>query len=308
MATSTSKPTTKTSDDIFGSSEEYHNKRKKELDDFIKGKNNNDSNTVLTNISSVLQNLIIDYGKNLHPHINGYYLIFMQNGSWATQNLNNVSSHLSYPTLVELFNSATIDKSQSITPITFGKNIMPLVATDIDLPEFTKEYNQVSSRNPGITSYTKDNHITDFNISYVEHGNSLIIKYYEHWHKIIELYKKGLIKADSANSSRINNLKYFYEVPYLNNIWVLNLNINLDITALFLLPGVKPISLPLKQYLGNRSQTKLTTYNIQHKLTNKVLFKFYDGFNDFIKDDGTLSKYFKKFITSTTSTAHATST
>ena len=278
---------------IFNSSDIFK-KRKDNLSSYISDKFKNGDNT--SNIKSIItqsiQNLIIDYGNNLHPHINGYYLIFMQNGSWAKTEHSTLQAHLSYSSLKALFKSADSNK---INFATFEKIIMPMVATDIDLPEFTKEYNQVSSRNPGITSYTKDIHISDFNISYVEHGNSMIIKYYEYWHKIIELYKKGLIKHEPG-STPIS--KYFYEVPYLNNIWVLNLNINLDLTSLFLLPGVKPISLPLKQYLGNRSQTKLTTYNIQHKLTNKVLFKFYDGFKKFENDGGTLSTYFKKFLSS----------
>ena len=271
--------------------------------------NSGDTSTnIIDKIFPSINSLISNYGQILHPHINGYYVVYMQHGSWVNQSLKDNTKHLSYNSLNDLFQSANIDLSTNetnkINSSTFQKQYFALLATDIDLPEFTKEYMQVSSRNPGLTAYTRENHIPDFNVSFVEHGNSLILKYYDHWHKVIELYRKGLLSASSAkkNNHYITQTKYFYEVPYLNNIWVLNLNINLDMTALFLLPGVKPVSLPLKQYLGNRSQTKLTVYNIQHKLTNKLLFKFYDGFDDFIKDEGTLANYFKNFINNNTST------
>jgi hypothetical protein len=137
----------------------------------------------------------------------------------------------------------------------------------------------------------------DFNISYIENSDMYIIRYHELWHKAIELYRRGKIQM-SLNDFISTKSKYFYQVPYANGIFVLIFDISYQVRGLIYLVGVKPVSMPLKQVVGNRSGSKMTVYNIQYKLSN-MYYKFFKDTKDFNKyldqsDKYVLANLFKK--------------
>ena len=275
--------------------------------------NTNNTNTndtaFIKALTTVIQNSGVDLGQVMSPYINGYYLIFMQTGDWGFDIVILSEDQLSATNVSEFFKARKIHHAdQKYTEAqlsdnikSFGNLTFPLLATDIDLPEPSKEYTNVSSRSQSITAYHKEILLPDFTISYIENQNLDVIRYHEMWHKTIELYRRGLAVTPNETKRDTDILKsYFYSVPYLNNIWVLALDVQFDIKALISLVGVKPVSMPLKSFLGNRSSPKMTVYNINYK-ASAMFYQFYKDTNDFIKkasdQNNILSKSFKDFLT-----------
>ena len=268
-------------------------------------------------LNNLLQNAGVDLGKIISPYINGYYLIFMQTGEWGYNISINDQDQLSVLNFKDFFNARKINKNSILSDIknpdtkkyldanqdnekNFDTVTIPLLATDITLPEPSKEYTNVSSRSQSITAYHKEILLPDFSISYIENQNLDVIRYHEMWHKTIELYRRGkAITIDSMQRSNDIIKSYFYSVPYVNNIWVLTLDINFQIKALMSIIGAKPVNMPLSSFLGNRSSPKMTVYNINYKASN-MFYQFYKDTRDFVKksknSENILASNFKKFL------------
>ena len=281
-----------------------------DFDQFLKSTETNTNDTAIINaLNKVIQYSGVDLGQVISPYINGYYLIFMQTGDWGFNIAVIEEDQLSVTNFDGFFKARVIqsadkkfENAQLNNSIkSFGNLTFPLLATDIDLPEPSKEYTNVSSRSQSITAYHKEILLPDFTISYIENQNLDVIRYHELWHKTIELYRRGLaITYDEIKRDTDILKSYFYSVPYVNNIWVLTLDVQFNIKALISLIGVKPVSMPLKSFLGNRSAPKMTVYNISYKAST-MFYQFYKDTEDFIKKasdpNNILSFEFKNFLT-----------
>jgi len=259
------------------------------------------SENFLKNLTTDIENLTFNLGQKYSPFINGYYIIYMQSGSWINEiNNENVKEYLSEADFSGL--SVTDLNKDGNTLNSFSKKVFPMLATDIELPEVTKEYLNISSRAQSITHYHRETTLPDFSLSYIENQDLQVIRYHSLWHKIIELYRRGVLSTNKIRTGGGYKM-FFYEVPYVNNVWTLVLDVKFQIRGLILLTGVKPVSFPLRQFLGNRSQPKLTVYNISYK-SSQMFYNFYKDTKHFLeqadtndKDRYQLAKAFKSFYT-----------
>ena len=244
------------------------------------------NNIFLNKLRILYRQLTIDLGKDWHPYINGRYMIFMQHGTW----INQISE---VPEDKRIFSEYTY----RLFANNFSRDIFTRLATDIDLPQLNNEYLTLSTRNQGITYFHRQTLLPDFTISYIENQKDLdIIQYHDLWFKMMELYRRGELRSSTIKS---NKCKYFYEVPYLNAVWVIIFDIAFNIRGLIYLIGVKPVNHPLRDFLGNRSNSKITVYNIQYKTTN-MYYSFFKNTKDFLEaynsSNSLLLSRFKSFV------------
>jgi hypothetical protein len=172
-----------------------------------------------------------------------------------------------------------------------------MLATDIDVPDITEEYISVSSRLRNSFVPSRNYFVSDFSISYVENINLDIMRYHEAWHKYMQLIRRGedIYKISKADCEKANN-GYFVEMPYANAVWVAVFKpFTTDIQLLIKLIGVMPVTMPLKQVVGNRSASKMTVLNISYKAAD-LLYKFYNSTEEFIKDKGMLAESFREEV------------
>jgi len=244
------------------------------------------NNIFLNKLRVLYRQLTIDLGKDWHPYVNGRYMIFMQHGTW----INHISE---VPEDKRIFSEYTY----KLFANNFSRDIFTRLATDIDLPQLNNEYLTLSTRNQGITYFHRQTLLPDFTISYIENQKDLdIIQYHDLWFKMMELYRRGELRSSTIKS---NKCKYFYEVPYLNAVWVIIFDIAFNIRGLIYLIGVKPVNHPLRDFLGNRSNSKITVYNIQYKTTN-MYYSFFKNTKDFLEaynsSSSLLLSRFKSFV------------
>lgn len=226
--------------------------------------------------------------QNFSPHVNGFYMVFMQHGTWYEH----------YKSYVNTAANGTATMSKYTEPDTDFRKIYPVLATDIDLPDIVKEYTGVSSRLRNSNVMSREYFVSDFNISYIENDNLDIAKYHEAWHKYMTLLKTGEITSGSISdcSTQALNSSYFIDVPYANAIWVAVFKpFTSDIQLLVKILGVMPQNMPLKQLIGNRSGSKMTTLNMTYKSAD-MYYKFYDGTEQVYNDKGILADSFKSEI------------
>jgi len=225
-------------------------------------------NPILKMLKNKYLDLTVNLGKNWHPYVNGRYMIFMNHGPWVNA-VANMTNNFD-------ISETTIDYMKSIQNF---NSLYTRLATDIDLPQASNEYMNVSTRNQSITNFTRTSLMPDFSISYIEDQKDLsIVQYHDAWFKMLELYRRGVVNYNQPNS-KTNS--YFYNIPYLNSVWVLIFDINMQIRGLIYLIGVKPVNHPLKEFLGNRSSSKMTVYNLQYKTTN-MYYDFFKNTDDFL--------------------------
>ncbi len=241
----------------------------------------------------------IKHNKNYSPHINGFYMIWMQHGTWYENFL------LSQASTGAGFSPGTgkvegISASIEDGPLKFSTfaNSFNMLATDIDIPDITQEYTAVSSRIRNSFVPSRNYFVSDFNISYIENINLEVIRYHEAWLKYMERLKRGEIKAynDKTECAAANSRDIFLDMPFTNAVWVAVFRpFTTDIQLLIKLMGVMPVNMPLKQVVGNRSNSKMTVLNIQYKAAD-MFYKFYNGSKGMLEDKGDLFKAFKAEI------------
>ena len=225
-------------------------------------------------LNNTINNLTYKYGLSINPFISGKYIIFNINGPWFSKFVNLLNDND-----IGIISDKKFFKSHFNSENETSK-MFSLLATDIDVPEPTKEYINVSSRTQTLTHYQRETILPDFSISYVEDNSMFVVRYHEAWHKMIELYRRG--KFAIGDSLLSDNSPYFYQVPYSNAIFVLIFDIQYQVRGLIYLVGIRPVTMPIKQVIGNRSSSKLTVYNISYKLTN-MYYKFFSGNDEFFK-------------------------
>jgi len=240
------------------------------------------------------KNVTLDYkhDQNFAPHINGFYMIFMVHGPWYKAYLEYVKNDVSNKIgLSKLPDSSSM---QMGTPgLTNPSSYLNMLATDIDVPDLTEEYTAVSSRLRNSYVPTREYFVSDFSISYIENINLDVMRYHEAWHKFMNLLRRGEI---SIPGSCTGNTGYFLEMPYANAVWVSVFRpFTTEIQLLIKMVGVMPVTMPLKQVVGNRSASKMTVLNLSYKSAD-VFYKFYNSTKEFIEDKGLLAESFRNEV------------
>jgi hypothetical protein len=243
--------------------------------------------------------------KGFSPHINGFYMIFMVHGTWYEDMYKSkYMGELGNPNGLSQLPKAPEGKE----PFSLQNphSYLNMLATDIDVPDMTEEYTSVSSRLRNSFVPSRNYFVSDFNISYIENSNLDIMRYHEAWFKFMELIRRGeaigTSLADSGSDSTScaeNNKGYFLDMPFTNAVWITIFKpFTTEIQAIIKLIGVMPVTFPLKQIVGNRSQSKMTVLNMTYKAAD-VFYKFYNGTSDLLEDaksGGALAKAFHEEV------------
>jgi len=243
------------------------------------------------------------HDKNFSPHINGFYMIFMVHGTWYEDYKKYVGADgpndagLSKLPKGSELSSSFGDEREKIGDLHLNNpgSYFNMLATDIDVPDITEEYISVSSRLRNSFVPSRNYFVSDFSISYVENINLDIMRYHEGWHKYLNLVRRGEVNPYEGSSKEChnNNNGYFVEVPYSNAVWVAVFRpFTTEIQLLIKLIGVMPVTMPLKQIVGNRSASKMTVLNISYKAAD-LFYKFYNSTKEFLEDNGNLASAFR---------------
>jgi len=230
------------------------------------------------------------HAPNFSPHVNGFYMIFMTHGTWYKGAKKQSSS--ASPT--ERYNLS--NKLQKDVLDSNNSSHMNFMATDIDIPDINEEFISVSSRIRNSFIPSRNYFVSDFNITYIDNNDLAIMRYHEMWMKSIDLIKRGEFNEfDDSYCKDIGN-GYFLDMPYSNAVWVAVFKpFTMQIQLLIKLIGVMPVTLPLKQVVGNRSATKMTVLNIAYK-SSDMQYKFYEDLESFKNDKGLLAESFRQEI------------
>ena len=271
-----------------------------------------------TDLNEFLEQLIKTFGigySKFEPFINGNYAVFMEHGTWF-HTLEEYSKKakgipITITNYISLMNTTKVNEGIGETPILGSKfgNLLKFsqTITDISLPEPNKEYMAISTRQKNSFINTRDFIGSDFSMNFMDNSNLDIFKYFESWHKSIDLIREGLFFNDKTTTgkeflSNIAKEDYLLENPYCNTVWVTILDskgINLrGIIALF---GIMPMNIPLKSLIGDRGSPKISTYNLNFKFMD-IQYSLVDGWSKLQdvankdKADSTLESKFFKFL------------
>jgi hypothetical protein len=231
-------------------------------------------------------------------------MVFMVHGTWYNQYLNHTGelTDAEYNPVKEPPPGISRSSLEGpLRPSTVG-NTFNMLATDIDVPDITEEYISVSSRLRNSFIPSRNYFVSDFSISYIENVNLEIMRYHEAWHKYLELLKRGEIDMYSSQAACLEanpTDSMFLDMPFTNAVWIAVFRpFTTDIQLLIKLIGVMPVTMPLKQVIGNRSSSKLTVLNLQYKAAD-IQYKFYNGTKGFLEDTtGLLQKSFNQEVIS----------
>ena len=240
--------------------------------------------------------------SDFDPYTNGNYAVFMNNGPWLDASLEAMATGGKHMNYISYLDSSKIIKNSKLlnndhTDIT---NLSQTI-TDIDIPEPTKEYIAVSTRQKNSFVNTRDFAGSDFNLTFVENKNLDVFKYHEMWHKSIELIREGLLYV-SEDSTKIPGdvakSDYLIPNPYSNAVYVLLFKPKTyEVMGLITLFGVMPVNLPFKNLVGDRGGSKVATYTMNYKFMD-MQYAFYDGWAQFQKsaeDKSSLAAMFTQF-------------
>ncbi len=225
-----------------------------------------------TILGKMLKNISTKY-KEFNPHVNGYYYIHMQHGPWITGYKKLQSEvEVKKPKNADLLGVNDID-------ITGFNESYGMCATDIDIPQLNIDYDIVSGKSKIINYASKMHFAGDFNINYLETAKLNIFKYHAAWNKYIELarkgYKLGIIPSKDDGADTI-------DIPYFNAVYVVMFNqFTNKPSGIIKILGVSPVNLPIKQIIGDRSKSSLSTLAQSYK-SNDISFSIFDerGYKD----------------------------
>jgi hypothetical protein len=272
-------------------------------------------NTELLNfLTSLTKTFGIDY-STFSPFISGNYAVFMQHGTWFKVLHEYAVKDDRIPPAVTGYISLMDNKKTDIRINNYelyGKKFTNLLKfsqtiTDISLPEPTKEYMAISTRQKNSFINTRDYVGSDFNMNFIDNKDLGIFKYMEAWNKSIDLIREGLFFSYSSDAAAdyFENLiqeDYLIDNPYCNTVWIALLDSKgVDLRGIIALFGVMPMNTQLKNLIGDRGSPKAVTYNLNFKFMD-MQYMFIDGWDKLQKvsnganNETTLGKKFFDFL------------
>jgi len=244
------------------------------IDDYYSNKN--DSQSSKNNIKKIIHKQLLhpNLNKNSGIAVSGYYFIYHQTGPWFKDALKYVGKpELNFPYIDSSFTEQ------------YTNEMWGALAKNINIPELFFDYDNISGRSKNLTTASKQSYNGDFSITYVDNNHFDIMTYHDLWLKYMKHLRKGSFKAPESH-----NLKYHYEVPYHNAVFVLIFDPMMNIKMVSKIMGVTPISLPLKDYVGTREKPEIIKPSINYKSVDM----YYDIFH---KNNGIYqSEVFEEFV------------
>jgi len=217
----------------------------------------------------LLKDVSLNY-KSFTPHVNGNYHITMVGGPWKDSITEDDLKAYGE------FSQQRIDQIKNIST-KFHKTIGSL-ATDIDIPQLSLEYDSISGKSRSLNYVSRVNYASDFSINYIDDALLTCFGYHEMWYKYIDALKKGYI--DFKATVHTSETSKFFEVPSFNAVWIAIFKpFSTKINVLIKILGVSPINIPFKQIIGDRSKSTLTSLNINYK-SNDMVFQIMQYEND----------------------------
>ena len=203
----------------------------------------------------LLHNTVADSGIG----INGYYYIYHHTGPWLANAIKESKDR-------------SLRKNWPYLSPHFGDNFhMGALAKSINIPELFMDFDNISGRSKSLVSASKESYNGDFTIDFVENNHFDIIAYHDLWYKYIKYVKNGEIKRPDTHT-----LKYHYEVDYHNSVFVIFFDPAMHVRIISKIMGVQPVSIPLKEYVGNREKPDIVKPTINYKSTNMMYEVFHD--------------------------------
>ncbi len=224
-------------------------------------KNDNFLNTILEDVS-------LKY-KDFNPHVNGYYYIHMEHGTWLDK-YNSFQKNNTSKTDANLFNLPKVNVNKF-------KEIYGTCATDIDIPQLNIDYDIVSGKAKIINYASKIHFAGDFTINYIDDADLTIFKYHAAWQKYIELVRKGYDElAISPSIIGEKDESDIINVPYFNAVYVVLFDQFSNIPqGIIKILGVSPVNLPIKQIIGDRTKSAISTMSQSYK-SNDLIYSLFD--------------------------------
>lgn len=206
------------------------------------------------------------YLYDYNPHINGFYHVIMQPGTWVEDMKSGGGDGFLFNETDGLFEEF--------------HNKCGLLSYDIDIPQLNIEYESYSSRNKNLNYATKVNLSGDFSIKYLEDQSMAAIRYQSSWLQYMEASKKGYMNPTTYTGDESETI----DIPYFNSIYVIIFNnFGTKIKGIVKLMGVAPINLPIKDVLGDRNTNNLTMVNCNYKC-NDMIYEFYSDDTDNVEN------------------------
>jgi len=200
---------------------------------------------------------------NYDPHVNGFFYVFMQPGTWLNTYLANEKNP-------EILMSDT--KNGEL----FGHfyDEVGMCAYDIDIPALNIEYESFSSRTKNLNHATKVSLTGDFSIKYLETQTMTNFRHHAAWLQYIEALKKGYF---SSPDNPYSDTSEFVPMSYYNNVWVVLFDkFGTNIRGCVKIMGVSPVNFPIKDVMGDRAQGNISTVTCNYKC-NDMVYTFFEG-------------------------------
>jgi hypothetical protein len=197
--------------------------------------------------------------KQFSPHINGFYYVSVESGTWVNHIPNTDESN--FPDDYKL-------------ALSDFKNNCSSYITDIDTPNLTMEFDSISGKARSINYATKTSYSSDFSLSIINDYNNYCMKYLDCHFQFMTKYKKGDIEIKDVSYLKNTNYR-FTNVPYFDAVWIAIFKpFTFKIDCLIKLVGVAPVTFPFKQIIGDRTKSAISTVNINYK-SSDMFYKFY---------------------------------
>jgi len=270
------------------------------FDDAYKPSESKIKDTSKDNILKFMHEQVTTGYSDHAAHVSGYYYIQMIHGTWADHAASlyttSTTSATSTSSTTSTTDNVNYDKdyindndTSKFTSDSFKliSNKFGQLATDIDIPQLNIEYESISGKSRNLSYASRLHYAGDFSINFIETYTNHVFRYHEAWFKYIDALKKGYVTLDIKKAK---DTDYVIDVPYFNAVWVVIFApFTTNIRGLVKIMGVSPINLPIKQVIGDRGKTSLTTLNQNYK-SNDMVYKFFDSSAD--RDDSLLYKEF----------------
>lgn len=220
------------------------------------------SSTYKNFLEKIINELVIKPRREFQPHVGGWYYCNMVSGTWLDQ-VKQLKSQ-NNPIMEEFSDIGALDEAP--------KHFSHLIK-DINPADRVIEYESISGRSKNINLATRINVSGDVSLVWKDSIDLKIAKYHKIWLQYIEFAKKGFIKPPDNYKEAVD---IFVDMPYLNGLWVAVLEpFTYRLLALYYFIGLTPTTIPLKEILGTKGSTEMTTYSISYKVVD-VVDKFYD--------------------------------
>lgn len=263
--------------DISTSDKLFSSVYKNNVNELLKNELNDDYKKF---VQKSIDQIIIEPRKHWAPHVNGWYYVNMVHGTWAYDLMDPTKKY------IDEYKEFSSDPNILIPRAI--KNMGHLIK-DIDPTQLNIEYETISGRVRNVQHATRVMASSEFSLTFKENRELDNFRYHEFWYDYIEAYKKGFISNPSTEDAY--NDSPFIKIPYLNAVWIVLFKpFSFELQGLIKIMGITPTGLPIKEIIGQRSGSQVTTYSISYKAVDTIMVLYGDSkpsgsfYEDFLAD------------------------